>query len=243
MFQVFRVSALFIRGVVDVIPPFSVDLQGVSIPRRDVGACISCVQHFVRSPLFTQRSFFTDTGVGLLQTAIDTAESVCSCTTVDPWRSVMLKSSTKVISELTRCHNTVIGLRQSHPSPKERWFNVEEVASSISSSSPTRPRGVVISEYVEVGDVSFISRSQQSDDVPGPSGVRDQTSTPKRAATPAKKRPAFEFQESPVVPKKASIQEDPSLSEALDRQSSKAATGRASGRSRKKAQPYAPKFP
>ena len=50
MFQVFRISALFIRGVADVIPPSSVDLQGVSIPRRDVGACISCVQHFVRSP-------------------------------------------------------------------------------------------------------------------------------------------------------------------------------------------------
>ena len=155
MSQVFRLTPLLVRGVVETIPPFTVDLQGVSIPRLVVSACFSCVQHFVRSPLFTQRGFFTDAGVGLLQTAIETADGVCSSASHIPWKSVMLKSSSKVISELTRCHNTVISLRKSHLSPRERWFNVESVASSISSTSPSRPRGVAISQFVEVGRCFF----------------------------------------------------------------------------------------
>ena len=82
----------------------------------------------------------------------------------------------QVIAELTRSHNSVVGLRQEQSCDRERWFGVESVASSVASVSPDKSRGVVISDFVEVGDVSFMAQKQQSDDLPGPSGAKKATS-------------------------------------------------------------------
>ena len=243
LFQVFRLAALFLRGVPEEIPSFTVDLQGVAVPRRDVSTTILCVQHFSRQRAFTRRSFFSDTDVGMLQTAIEAAGDVCSNPSYDPWKSVALKSNSKVFAELTRSHNSVVGLRREQSCSRERWFGVESVASSVAADSPNKSRGVVFSDFVEVGEVSFLSQKQISDDLPGPSGAKSAPSKPKRAATPGKRRKEFEVPESPVVPKKMTVREDASFYKALERQATAGSTKRTSGRSRKVAQPYEPQFP
>ena len=75
---------------------------------------------------------------------------------------------------------------------------------------------------LKLGRFRSSHKNSISDDLPGPSGAKSAPSKPKRAATPGKRRKEFEVPESPVVPKKVTVREDASLSEALERQAAAA---------------------
>ena len=62
----FRMTTLFLRESVEVLPTFSVILDGATPNRRLVEASIACMQRFVHLPRFTQRDFFSDFRISLL---------------------------------------------------------------------------------------------------------------------------------------------------------------------------------
>ena len=63
LFQVFQLTALIVRGPVTCGGRFIINLDRVMICKIDVQSAILCVQDFVRSPHFTQRSFFQTQGL------------------------------------------------------------------------------------------------------------------------------------------------------------------------------------
>ena len=60
MFQVFQVTTLVIRGPPTSGEKFSIRLDRITIKEEEVFGVLLCVQDFVRSPHFTQRSFFSN---------------------------------------------------------------------------------------------------------------------------------------------------------------------------------------
>ena len=75
-FQVFQFTALVVRGPSTLHPLFTVSLDGVAIDHEKVKGTVACVQDFVRRPLFTQRNFFSETGISMLNTAVTAADAV-----------------------------------------------------------------------------------------------------------------------------------------------------------------------
>ena len=66
LFQVFQLTALALRGPLPSGEKFSVTSDRVAIREDIVRGVLLCVQVFVRDPVFTQRSFFSETGVEML---------------------------------------------------------------------------------------------------------------------------------------------------------------------------------
>ena len=66
VFQVFQLTALIMRGPVTCGGRFIINLDRVMICENEVQSAILCVQDFVRSPHFTQRNFFSDSGNAML---------------------------------------------------------------------------------------------------------------------------------------------------------------------------------
>ena len=50
-----------------------------------VRGAVACVQDFVRHPLFTQRNYFSETGISMLNTAVTVADAVRNSAKFDPW--------------------------------------------------------------------------------------------------------------------------------------------------------------
>ena len=67
--QVFQLTALFVRDPSELHPVFIVFPDGVAIDKKKVKGAVASVQDFVCHPLFTQRNFFPETGIGMLNTA------------------------------------------------------------------------------------------------------------------------------------------------------------------------------
>ena len=68
-FQVFQLTALALRGPLPSGEKFTVCLDRVALSENIVRGVLLCVQDFVRDPVFTQRSFFSETGVEVLSEA------------------------------------------------------------------------------------------------------------------------------------------------------------------------------
>ena len=66
LFQVFQLTALAIRGPVTSGGRFTVNLDRVAIREELVRGVLMFVLDFVRDSVFTQRSFFSETGVAML---------------------------------------------------------------------------------------------------------------------------------------------------------------------------------
>ena len=60
MFQVFQLTALVMRGPATRGKKFIVSLDRVAIKKEEVRGVLLCAQNFVRSPHFTQKSFFSE---------------------------------------------------------------------------------------------------------------------------------------------------------------------------------------
>ena len=63
---------------------FTFPLNGVAIDHENVKGAVACVQHSVRHPLFTQRNFFSETGISMLNTAVTAADAVRISSKFDP---------------------------------------------------------------------------------------------------------------------------------------------------------------
>ena len=74
-FQVFQLTALALRGPLPSGENFTVNLDRVAISEDIVRGVLLWVQDFVRDPVFTQRSFLSQTGVEMLSEAAAISDS------------------------------------------------------------------------------------------------------------------------------------------------------------------------
>ena len=72
-------------------PVFTVSVNRVAIDHEKVKGAVACVQDFVRQPLFTQRIFFSATGISMLNTAVTAADAVQNSARFDPWEQLVWK--------------------------------------------------------------------------------------------------------------------------------------------------------
>ena len=104
-------------------------------------------------PSFTQRSFFCETGIGMLNTAVTAADAVRNSARFDPWGAIDVEAG-PVIIDLKSCRGKILSQRKAIKDTQERWFGAETVASSaVGESAPQTT--VRISNVVEVGDVQY----------------------------------------------------------------------------------------
>ena len=155
----FQLTALMVRGPSKLHPIFTVSLNGVAIDHEKAKGAVACVQDFVRHPLFTKRSFFSETGISMLNTAATAADAVRNSARFDPWGPIDVEAG-PVIADLKSCREKVMSQRKAVKDTRERWFSVETVASSAVGESA--PRTIVrISDVCEVGDVQYVAEHEK----------------------------------------------------------------------------------
>ena len=78
LFQIFQLTTLVISGPATHGEKFIISLDRVTIKEEEVRGVLLCVQDFVRSPRFTQRSFFAESGWTMLLQSVAIADSFTS---------------------------------------------------------------------------------------------------------------------------------------------------------------------
>ena len=134
-------------------------LDGVANDHEKAKGAVACVQDFVRHPLFTQRSFFSQTGISMLNTAVTAADAVRNSARFDPWGAIDAEAG-PVIADLKSCRDKVKSQRKAVKNTRERWFSSETVASSAVGESAPRTTDL-ISDVVEVGDVQYVAEHEK----------------------------------------------------------------------------------
>ena len=191
-----------VNGPSDMHPMFTVSLDGVAIDHEKVKGAVACVQDFVRHPSFTQRSFFSETGIGMLNTAATAADAVRNSAHFDPWGAIDVEAG-PVINDLKSCREKILSQRNTVRDTRERWFSAETVASSAVGESAPRT-SVRISDVVEVGDVQYVAEHEKlglpccSRSSPGKGKKRQSSASPGvvkkqfSVCSPFVSRPSFE---------------------------------------------------
>ena len=154
LFQVFQLTALALRGPLPSGEKFTVNLDRVAIREDIVRGVLLCVQDFVRDPVFTQRSFFSETGVEMLSEAAAISDSVTSRSLYVPWSAVETESSARSISDLKACFEKAVERRRVVKDTSEQWYRLGAVRPSSGESSSQC--GVRISTVVEEGQVDYV---------------------------------------------------------------------------------------
>ena len=147
-----------VRSPSELHPVFTVSLNGVAIDHEKVKGAVACVQDFVRHPPFTERSFFSETGISMLNTAVAAADAVQNSARFDPWGAIGVEAS-PVIDDLKSRREKILSRRKAMKDTRERWFSAETVASS--AVGETAPRTSVRISDVEVGVVQYVAEHQK----------------------------------------------------------------------------------
>ena len=239
LLQVFQLTALVIRGSSAKCDDFTINLDRVAIDKEEVRGVLLCVQDFVRSPHFTQRSFFSETGLTMLSESVAVANSITSSSVYAPWSVVASSAASQVIADMCSCWDRVVVRRRSTKDTTEHWHH----GSAPRVESPSRP-GVRISDVVEEGRVEYVPVCPPVLGSPGPSKMSSPSSKRKRKITrsPVKLPRRFEVSSPPVSPPRRSLVEDPSFASALAA-SSPRGKSRRSGRNRRAAPVFQMGFP
>ena len=145
-----------VKGPSEVHSVFTVSLDGVAVDHEKMKGAVACVQDFVRHPSFTQRSFFSETGIGMLNNA---ADAVRNSARFDPWGAINVEAG-PVIIDLKSCREKILSQRKAGRDTRERWFSAETVASSAVGESAPKTT-VRISDVVEVGDVQYAAEHEK----------------------------------------------------------------------------------
>ena len=193
-----------------------------------------CVQNFVRDPVFTQRSFFSETGVEVLSEAAAISDSITSSSVYVPWSTVASESSARIISDLKTCFGKVLERRRVVEDTSEQWYRLGAVRPS--SGESTSQCGVRISTVVEEGQVDYVPVAAPSRKF---SGHRRDSGSPgkgkkKVSHSPAKVQRQFEVCSPSASSRKRTVTDDPNFAAALMSESPRG-KARRSGRDRKAA--------
>ena len=138
-----------IRGSSASCEASTINLDRVAINKEEVRGVLLCVRDFVRNPHFTQRNFFSETGLAMLSESIAIADSISSSPLYAPWSVVASTSSDQVIADMCSCWDRVVLRRRSTKDTSERWHH----GSSPRVETASRP-GVRISTLLRKGALS-----------------------------------------------------------------------------------------
>ena len=233
-FQVFQITALALRGHLPSGEKFTVCLDWVAIPENTVRGVLLCVQDFVRDPVFTQRSFFSETGVEMLSEAAAISNSITRSSVYVPWSALESESSARIISDLKTCFEKVLERRRMVKDTSEHWYRLGAVRPSSGESSSQY--GVRISTVVEEGQVDYVPVAAPSHKVASHSRRLSAPGKGKKKVShsPVQVRRQFEVSSPPVSSRKRTVTDDPNFTAALISESPRGKT-RKSGRDRKAA--------
>ena len=199
--------------------PFNINLDRVAISREAVEGVITCVRDFVRDPLSTQKSFFSDSGVAMLKDVVDVLDSVIVSEELNLWSVSGDECKQQVVSGLQPCQEKVLLRRKACGDKNDRWFGAA-IAGLPSASASAGCSGIIILNIAEEGHVENV-------DVPEPiaRSLRTVKSTvigSKRktsASSGQMSRKKFEVVRTVTSPRK-SYTDDSSFGAALDRNAS-----------------------
>ena len=138
----------------EIHPDFTVSLNGVAVSHEKVKGALACVQDFVRHPLFTQRNFFSETGISMLNTAVTAAYADRRSSKFNPWGAIGVEVD-PVIADLRSCREKIVSRTNAVKDTRECCFGAETVASSALGEAAPRTT-VRISDVDEVGDVQYV---------------------------------------------------------------------------------------
>ena len=189
------------------------------IREDEVRGVLLCVQDFVRSPYFTQRNFFSDSGVTMLAESAAICDSITNSAVFEPWSHVETASRAQVVAEVCACVNQAVDGRRAVKDSQEQWYAVDGIRPS-SEDSASRS-GVRISNIVEEGRVEYVPVRALSASVAGPSNLRvssGKSEEKKISRSPVKRR--FENASPPLSSQQHLVVEELSFSAVLDRQQS-----------------------
>ena len=232
-------TTLVVHGSPTQGEAFTNSLDRVAIKKEEVRGVLLCVQDFVRSPHFTHRNFFSETGLTMLSESVAIADSITSSPVYAPWSVVEYASARLVVSDLCACWDRVVLRRHTGKDTSERWYH----GGTPRSETASRP-GVRISDVVEEGRVEYVPVAPPTLGPHGPSRIHSSSSKRKRKVTrsPVKLPRRFEFSSPPARPPRRSLVEDPSFASALAAPVSRGKSRR-SGRDRRAAPVFQMGFP
>ena len=195
------------------------NLDRVAIREDIVSGVLLCVQDFVRDPVFTQRSFFSETGVEMLSEAAAISDSITSSSLYVPWSAVETESSARILSDLRTCLEKALERRRLVKDTSEQWFRLGAVRPSSGESSSRY--GVRISTVVEEGQVDYVPVAAPSRKVASQSR---RLSSPGRGKTKVSHNPVklprqFEVSSPSLSPRKGTVIDDPNFAAALSTES------------------------
>ena len=179
MFQVFQLTTLVIRGPQTSGGKFNIRLDRVAINEEEVRGVLLCVQDFVRSPHFTQRIFFSESGLRMLSESVAIADSITSSPVDAPWSVVESVSASQVITDLCACWDWVVLRRRTAKDSSEIWYH----DGTPRSETASRP-GMRISDVVQEGRVEYTPVAATALDPPGPRKIRCSSSKQMRKLSP-----------------------------------------------------------
>ena len=185
----------------------------------EVQSSILCVQDFVSSPHFTQRNFFSDSGIAMLAESAAISDRITHSAVFEPWGHVETTSRSQVVADACGCLNEALDRRRLVKDSQEQWYAMEGIRPSSEDSSSRS--GVRISNIVEEGPVEYIPVRVPFPISPSPSNLRDSSGKSKRrtiSRSPVMRR--FEVASRPPASQQHCIVEDLSFSAVLDRQQS-----------------------
>ena len=170
LFQVFQLRALIVRGPVTCGGRLIINLNRVMICKVEVQSAVLCVHDFVRSPHFTQRSFFSDSGIAMLTESAAISDRITRSAVFEPWSHVETTSRSQVVADVCGCVSKALDRRRMLKDSQEQWYAVGGIRPP--SDGSTSRSGVRISNVVEEGRVEYVPVRAPSTSVPGPSNLR-----------------------------------------------------------------------
>ena len=187
------------------------------ICENGVQSVILCVQDFVRSPHFLQRSFFSDSGTAMLTESAALSDRITHSAVFEPWNHVETTSRFQVVADICGCMSEALDQRRMLKDSQEQWYAVGGIRPS--SEDSTSRSGVRISNFVEEGQLEYVPVRAPSVSVPGPSNLRVSSGKSRKRIinrSPVKRR--FEIASPPPASQQHRLVEDMSFSATLDRQ-------------------------
>ena len=91
--------------------------------KEEVHGVLLCVQDFVRSLHFTQRSLFAEFGLTMLSESVAFADSITSSPVYAPWSIVETACASQVITDLRAYWDWVVPRRRIAKDTSERWYH------------------------------------------------------------------------------------------------------------------------
>ena len=231
-FQMFQLTAFIVHGLVTTGERFIINIERVMICEDEVRGALLCVQDFVSSPHFTQRNFFSDSGIAMLAESAAICDSVTTSEVFERWSHVETASRSQVVTEVCACVNQAVDRRRAVKVSQGQWYAVGGIRPSSEDSNSRS--GVRISNIVEEGRVENVPVSVPSFSNPGPSNLRvcsGKSKKRKNSRTTLKNPSKLQI---PSSSQRHGVVEGFGFSAALDRQQS-CRKARRSGRNRRAA--------